>query len=110
MHYGGQYPKNTHITTGPLSFSTDFSQDFHTFSLEWENSEMRYYVDDIETWKVNLDRYVILVGGVSGVIFYVRNWCSTSTGCPYTGNKQPWDKRFHFILNLAVGGMFFDGG
>lgn len=26
---------------------------------------------------------------------------------PYTAPGQPWDRRFHLLINLAVGGGFF---
>lgn len=29
---------------------------------------------------------------------------------PYTEPGQPWDRRFHLILNVAVGGNFFPPG
>jgi hypothetical protein len=29
---------------------------------------------------------------------------------PYTQDGQPWDRRFHLILNLAVGGSYFPSG
>lgn len=94
MHYGGVYPRNTYVTTGPLTFTTDFSADYHLFAFEWEENEMRYYVDNTLTWKVDLN----------------KRWCSGSASdCPYTANKQPWDKRFHFLINLAIGGAFFNG-
>lgn len=31
----------------------------------------------------------------------------TSSASPYTKPGQPWDQKFHLMLNLAVGGGFF---
>jgi beta-glucanase (GH16 family) len=52
--------------------------DFHVYALEWEAAEYRVYVDDI-------------------LYFTFRN--------EGTGYKEwPFDKRFHLLLNVAVGG------
>ena len=39
-----------------------------------------------------------------------KNWCvdPTANTCPYTKFRQPWDKPFYILLNLAVGGGFFN--
>lgn len=29
---------------------------------------------------------------------------------PYTANRQPFDQKFYFLINMAVGGSFFGGG
>lgn len=52
--------------------------DFHTYALEWEEDAYRVYVDD--------NHY-----------FTFRN-----EGTGFAG--WPFDKRFHLLLNLAVGG------
>jgi len=49
---------------------------------------MKWYVDGKNTFTVGVN----------------KNW-----GEPYKKNVQPWDNRFHIILNMAVGGSFFDG-
>lgn len=51
---------------------------FHTYALEWESDEYRVYIDDV-------------------LYFTFKNEKS--------GYKEwPFDKRFHLILNLAIGG------
>ena len=81
IHYGGAWPANTFSTStyvGPAG--TDFSTGFHDFSFEWEPCEMRWYVD--------------------GVLYATkRDWSSTAAGYP-----APFDKRFHLLINMAVGG------
>lgn len=60
--------------------SGTFADDFHEFSLEWDETEMRWYVD--------------------GVQFRVaRTWATFGHDFP-----APFDQRFHLLLNLAVGG------
>lgn len=80
IHYGGPWPANTY--TGDLYVGPDFSHDFHVFSLEWEEMEMRWYVDDIH---------------------YATQTSWFTTEAPF---PAPFDQRFHLILNLAVGGNF----
>jgi len=93
LHFGPAWPDNQHITTGKIKFPIDFSADYHIFSVEWEENEMRFYVDDQKTWTVDTNRM----------------WYSGTKGVnPYTANGQPWNKRFHMIMNLAIGGAFFD--
>jgi beta-glucanase (GH16 family)/uncharacterized protein (DUF2141 family) len=81
IHYGGSFPNNTFSSTtyvGPAG--TDFSTGFHDFAFEWEPCEMRWYID--------------------GVLYATkRDWNSTAAGYP-----APFNKRFHLLINMAVGG------
>jgi beta-glucanase (GH16 family) len=81
IHYGGQWPQN--VSSGEsYAVATDVTADFHDYALEWDPTEIRWYVNDI--------------------LFAVRNtWFSSSAPFP-----APFDKRFHILLNLAVGGNF----
>lgn len=54
------------------------STDFHVYALEWEENEIRVYVDDAHYFTFNNE----------GKSF--KEW--------------PFDKRFHLLLNLAIGG------
>lgn len=56
----------------------DSYHTFHTYVLEWEEDEYRVYIDDIHYFTFKNER--------SGY----KEW--------------PFDKRFHLILNLAIGG------
>ena len=60
--------------------SGTFADDFHEFSLEWDETEMRWYVDGVQ-YRV------------------ARNWATFGHDFP-----APFDQRFHLLLNLAVGG------
>jgi beta-glucanase (GH16 family) len=80
IHYGASFPGNIFSSTDYFLPSGTFNDDFHEFALEWENGEIRWYID--------------------GVQFASRNdWFST--GGPY---PAPFDVDFHLLLNLAVGG------
>jgi beta-glucanase (GH16 family) len=79
LHFGGQWPNN--VTSGEkYAVATDITADFHTYVLEWDQAEIRWYVN--------------------GVLFAVRNtWFTTAAPFP-----APFDQRFYLLLNLAVGG------
>lgn len=80
IHYGGQWPGNSFTGEEYKLPSGRFSDDFHEFAIEWEENEIRWYVDDI---------------------LYATQTEWNSTGGPY---PAPFDVDFHFLLNLAVGG------
>jgi beta-glucanase (GH16 family) len=80
LHYGGRWPNNVQSTASYTLSSGKFSDDFHTFTLQWTENDMRWYVNDV----------------------YYQNQRSWYTqGHPF---PAPFDQRFHMILNVAVGG------
>ena len=79
LHYGDEWPNNVY-TGMEKSVSIDNTLDFHEYALEWDVSEMRWYVD--------------------GVLFATQNdWFTTQAPFP-----APFDETFYILLNLAVGG------
>ena len=102
LHYGGQWPANTWTGSGRVRPfpGLDYSATFHDFALEWTSN--------LTTGRPLLMRWL-----VDGTEFYRRRLdvsLKTHDASPYTQDGQPWDKRFHLILNLAVGGGFFPAG
>jgi len=94
LHYGGVWPNNVYDTSNPIDIGTDLSTGYHIYAAEWETNEIRFYVDDRMIASRNLD----------------KSWCVPGrTNCPYTQNGQPWDQKMHILLNLAIGGGFFNG-
>ncbi len=81
LHYGGEYPNNFHTNASFVQTdSTDFSDDFHLFSIEWMPGEIRWYVD-------------------SQLYQTISEWYTEQGIYP-----APFDARFHLLLNVAVGG------
>jgi beta-glucanase (GH16 family) len=80
LHYGGQWPANQQSGSSFTLNEGTFSEDFHTFALEWENGVIRWSVD--------------------GTLYQTQTHWSTSGG----SFPAPFDKRFHLLLNVAVGG------
>lgn len=80
---------------------TDFAAAAHDYALEWLPSAagrprlMRWLVDGQPFWEQQLN-----VSWRSGAL-------PAEQPAPYTQDGQPWDQRFHLILNVAVGGNFF---
>ncbi|RIK67085.1 MAG: carbohydrate-binding protein [Planctomycetota bacterium] len=85
IHFGGQWPNNTHLTC-TRSNGTNYSLDFHTFSLEWTPTYLRWYVDDVAYCTRGSNQWY-------------------SDAAPGDDNA-PFDHPFHFLLNVAVGGNF----
>lgn len=79
IHYGGQWPNNT-FTGGDYAVPTDATDNFHTYAIEWDETEMRWYVDD--------------------TLYLMQNSWNT-TGAPF---PAPFNERFHLLFNVAVGG------
>lgn len=81
IHYGGPFPNNKQ-SGETYQVATDMTADFHTYALEWDVAELRWYVD--------------------GILFAVQNsWFSSAAPFP-----APFDRRFYILLNVAVGGNF----
>lgn len=80
LHYGGSFPNNTFTGDSYALSSGMFADDFHVFALEWEEGEIRWYVDG--------NHYQTQT-----------SWSTTAAPFP-----APFDQRFHLILNVAVGG------
>lgn len=80
IHYGGSWPNNKSSGGSYSLASGGFNDDFHTFTLIWEERKMEWYVD--------------------GILYSTKtNWNTAGHSFP-----APFDQNFHFILNLAVGG------
>ncbi|WP_340022908.1 family 16 glycosylhydrolase [Paenibacillus sp. FSL K6-1096] len=90
VHFGGQWPVNKYIA-GEYHFpqGQTFSNDYHVYSMVWEEDNVKWYVDGKFFFKVNREQWY-------------------SVAAPNNPNA-PFDKPFYLIMNLAVGGHF-DGG
>lgn len=88
IHYGSQWPDNVYSGKEYVLPGGSTIEDFHTYSIEWEPGEIRWYVD--------------------GVLFSTKNdWYSKSSGQPaVNAYPAPFNQKFHLLMNLAVGGNF----
>ena len=51
LHYGGPWPQNTY-SGDHYTIAESFADDFHTFAVEWEEGEIRWYVDDVHVQNI----------------------------------------------------------
>jgi beta-glucanase (GH16 family) len=79
IHYGTSFPDDYMFSGESYLVPSDATADFHTYAVEWDATEIRWYVDD--------------------VMYGMRNsWYSTD---PF---PAPFDQAFYIIFNVAVGG------
>lgn len=88
IHYGGEWPNNVYSGKEYVFPEGSTIEQYHTYSIEWEPGEIRWYVD--------------------GELFLTKNdWYSISNGQPANNAyPAPFNQEFHLLLNLAVGGNF----
>ena len=85
IHYGGEETSFQNTSSG-VSYTpgVDVTEDFHTYALEWDENEIRWYFN--------------------GQLYAMENsWSSTADN---GGNGAPFNQPFHILLNVAVGGDF----
>lgn len=82
LHYGGEWPNNVSASRDYRLPTGTFVDSYHVFAMEWEPKQIRWYVD--------------------GHLYQSRDsWHSVGQAFP-----APFNKPFHLLLNLAVGGRF----
>ena len=85
IHYGDSWPNNTWSESTRVLPAGQTISSFHTYALEWDTAgspALRWYVDDV---------------------LYATKTAWWSSGGAY---PAPFDKPFHMLLNLAVGGNY----
>lgn len=109
LHYGQEWPNNESSGTSYLlPDNQNPADDFHTYAIEWQEGEIRWYVDDYlyQTQKMSEVR-TNSKGESVGLIH--RGWFAEyydiiSGELETQWNTAPFDQDFYLILNLAVGG------
>ncbi len=82
IHYGNPHSESQGKHTLEKG---NFSDEYHTFSVEWEPGKINWYVD--------------------GRLMHTENdWYSATEGQGEITYPAPFDQPFYIILNLAVGG------
>ena len=83
----------------------DFSADFHTYGLIWNETYIGTYLDN--------ESNPVLQVPITQSFFEFGEWNETTWWNPWRGrgDNAPFDRRFFLIINLAVGGVnFFPDG
>ena len=109
LHYGQAWPANKE--SGKAYLLPDMANpadDFHKYAIEWQEGEIRWYVDDYlyATQKASEVRYN---GKGEAVGLKHRGWFAeyfdiASGELKTHWDAAPFDQDFHLLLNLAVGG------
>ena len=77
LHFGPG-PGSTMISKNYILPTGNFNDEFHVFSMEWKQDQIKLFVDN--------------------------NLFSTVTRADLGANNYPFNEMFYFIINLAVGG------
>lgn len=85
IHYGNPHSESQGTYT--ITDGADFSDDFHTFTCDWEPGKITWYVDGVKYHEES-------------------DWHSTTVGQGTLTYPAPFDQPFYIILNLAVGGSW----
>ncbi len=78
LHYGPEWPNNKNIGGTTQLPKGTFQDEYHVFSVEWEENVIRFYLDD--------------------------SLYATRTPADLAPHPWPFDQKFHMLLNLAIGG------
>lgn len=111
LHYGRDAPQNSSSGKAyQLPGGANPADDFHTYTIEWQEGEIRWYVDGYlyQTQQQSRVRYNSK-GEAVGLRH--RGWFAEfynqATGeLEVVYDAAPFDERFHLLLNLAVGGTW----
>ncbi|MGA9466187.1 MAG: carbohydrate binding domain-containing protein [Exiguobacterium marinum] len=90
IHYGETWPNNKYTGKDYHFTEGDGIDKWHTYAVEWEPGEIRWYVD--------------------GQLYQTQNdwYAKEANKASKYSYPAPFDQDFYLIMNLAVGG-WFDG-
>lgn len=86
-HYGQSWPKNVYSGQEYVYEEGTDITEFHTYAIEWEPEEIRWYVDG--------EQY-----------FSLTDWYSKNAKGEDYPEGAPFDVPFYILLNVAIGGNF----
>lgn len=87
LHYGNPWPGNLNDGAEYFHSVNDLHTTFHTYAVEWEPGEIRWYFDNVR-FKTETE---------------TPNSLNPASN---NANAWPWNTPFYIILNQAVGGWF----
>jgi beta-glucanase (GH16 family) len=109
LHYGKSWPNNSQSGQAYMQDSgANPADDFHTYAVEWQEGEIRWYMDDYlyATQRQSVIRY----DNEGNALALTHKGWFTEYYDQVTGelttywDSAPYDKDFYMILNFAVGG------
>ncbi|MFT5757967.1 MAG: beta-glucanase (GH16 family) [Alteromonadaceae bacterium] len=108
LHYGNDWPHNDHSGTHyTLPNNANPATDFHTYALEWEEGEIRWYVDGV-LYQTQRKSEVLLDSDGDALGLSHKGWYTlidnNTEDNGIVWNNAPYNEDFHLLLNFAVGG------
>jgi beta-glucanase (GH16 family) len=115
LYYGsGTADQNGQFDSSGTNFDlldgSNPADDFHTYAVEWQEGEIRWYVDGylFQTQMQSEVRFNS-TGAPAGLIhrgWYAEFFDQVTGELEDNWSSAPFDQDFHILLNLAVGGAF----
>ncbi|MCB4434881.1 family 16 glycosylhydrolase [Alteromonas sp. McT4-15] len=111
LHYGQEWPNNDSSGQAySLPSGANPADDFHTYAIEWQEGEIRWYMDGYlyATQRRSEVRYNANgdATGLSHRGWYAEYYEQGTGELTTHWDNAPFDQEFHLILNLAVGGAW----
>jgi hypothetical protein len=109
MHWGPRWDQNRYYLSSLPKFNetANYGDGFHMFYFDWSPNGLRFFIDD-ETYALLDVPYPLIDQNTWWVDFWEwgKPWSADVTN-PWTSgtNLAPFDRAFHFILNVATGGL-----
>ncbi|WP_208764147.1 glycoside hydrolase family 16 protein [Shewanella aestuarii] len=94
LHYGKAWPGN--VYSGQeyhLPDGANPADDFHVYVIEWQEDEIRWYVDDVHY-------------ATQRATGWYSQYLDEEGNLQNAPNDAPFNQSFHMILNFAVGGAW----
>ncbi len=109
LHYGQEWPNNDSSGKAySLPNGANPADDFHTYAVEWQEGEIRWYMDDYlyATQRRSQVRYNANgdATGLSHRGWYAEYYEQGTGELTTHWDNAPFDQEFYLILNFAVGG------
>ena len=98
LHFGGKWPANTSVSKEYALPNGGTIADFHTYAIEWEPGEIRWYVDGR---LYSTQAFWWSSGRTEG-----GKGARPAREADLNPWPAPFDQRYYIVMNVAVGGNF----
>jgi beta-glucanase (GH16 family) len=98
LHFGGKWPTNTEASHNYVLPRGGTIADFHDYAVEWEPSEIRWFVDGEKFAAQSFWWSSGKTDGSQGV--------KPAAEVDLNPWPAPFDRPFYLVMNVAVGGKF----
>ena len=110
LHYGESTNNKAHSGQPYMQEGVNPADDFHTYAIEWQEGEIRWYMDGylFATQRQSELRYNSKgeVTALEHKGWYTEYFDQTTGELTTHWDSAPFDKEFFLILNFAVGGSW----